>query len=300
MAPETGGGNPPKGSKPGQKGKKRVYNPPAQRPPDDNPEDFTSREARMARKALLGTSQDPLLGGLELAKIGGFYEGGLGRMKQYQDAAGQGTYTTPEMQQALARYRQYSDQYAQGGRTGDMQDVLNRYKSGLEGYTGAESQGFREQAQRGIDQQMRSQLGALRTSQARGGVRGASAAAQQSNLDRMRMAEQQNLEQDLFVRNADEKQRRLQAYSDTLRGAEGEEYGRKMQTQNAYATALGGQEGVNRESERYDMDRLMAERSGAMSSVLTAADLAQQERSERRKLDLWQQALRRNRSGPAL
>lgn len=299
MAPETGGGNPPKRTGPNSKGKKgeRV---PRERGPDDSPQDFTAREARQARKALLGTSQDPLAGGLELAKIGGFYEGGLGRMAQYDRGDGTKTYTTPEMQAALGRYKQYSDQYANGGRTADTSDLISRYKAGLEGYSSAESQGFREQAQRGIDQQMRTQLGALRTSQARGGVRGASAAAQQANLDKMRMGEQQNLEQDLFVRNADEKQRRLQAYGDTLRGVEGEEYGRQMQSQNAYAAALGGQEQSNRESSKYDLDRLMAEKSGAMSSVLTAADLAQQERNTKRKLDLWNQALRRNRSGPAL
>ena len=293
---QTGGGNTPKERGPRKKDRRD-----RDQPVNRQEGVLDTREQRAARKALLGTSQDPLRGGAALAELGGFYEGGLGRLNTYgKDAEGRGIYTTPEQQAALARYKQFSDQYADGGRSADTQDLISRYKAGLEGYSSAESQGFREQAQRGIDQQMKTQLGQLRTTQARGGVRGASAAAQQANLDRMRMGEQQTLEQDLFVRNADEKQRRLQAYGDTLRGVEGEEYGRKMQTQQAYQQSLTGQEDRNRESERYDLETAAAEKSGMLNSVLTAADLGQQERRFRSQLDLAREALRRNRNPPPI
>ena len=292
---QTGGGNTPKERGPRKKDRRD-----RDQPVNRQEGVLDTREQRAARKALLGTSQDPLRGGAALAELGGFYEGGLGRLQRYKDAAGNDIYTTPEQQAALARYKQFSDQYADGGRSADTQDLIGRYKAGLEGYSSAESQGFREQAQRGIDQQMKTQLGQLRTTQARGGVRGASAAAQQANLDRMRMGEQQTLEQDLFVRNADEKQRRLQAYGDTLRGVEGEEYGRKMQTQQAYQQSLTGQEDRNRDSERYDLETAAAEKSGMLNSVLTAADLGQQERKFKTQQQLWREALKRGRAGPAI
>lgn len=262
---------------------------------------LTRRESRQARKGLLGTAEDPLGAGQALAKIGGFYEGGLGRLAQYRKGnTDQMTYTTPEMQAALGQYQQYAQKYSNGGRSGDMQSVLNRHKAGLEGYSSAESQGFREQAQRGIDTQFKTGLAQQRIAQARGGVRGASAAAQAANLNRSRIGEQQTLEQDLFIKNADEKQRRLAAYGETLSGAEGDEYNRMMQTQTAYSNLLGGQEQANRDSSKYDLDRLMAERSGALSSVLTAADTRQAKESERKKLELWRQALNRGRTGPAM
>lgn len=273
----------------------------AQDTPTTNDRPMTQRERRQARKALLGTAVDPLGAGTALARVGGFYEGGLGRLAQYQGADGQMTYTTPEMQDALAKYKGIASQYANGGRTADVSDYLSRMKAGLGGYTSPELQAQREQAQRGIDQQMKTQLGQQRISQARGGVRGASAMAQQANLDRMRMGEQQNLEQDIFVRNADEMQRRLQAYGETVRGVEGDEYGRQLQTQTAYANALAGQEESNRKSSMYDLDRLMAEKSGAMSTILTTRDLSNQQEQFRQKMDLWRQAMKRGaRTGPAL
>lgn len=261
---------------------------------------LTRRQSRQARKGLLGTAEDPLGAGQALARVGGFYEGGLGRLAQYKKADGTSTYTTPEMQAALGQYAQYAQRYSNGGRSSDMQSVLDRHKAGLEGYTSAESQGFREQAQRGIDTQYKTGMAQSAVAQARGGVRGASAAAQNANLQRARMGEQQTLEQDLFVKNADEKQRRLSAYGDTLTGAEGDEYNRMMQSQTAYSNLLSNQETANRDSSKYDLDRLMAERSGALSSVLTAADLKQQKDKQNKQFELWRQALNRGRTGPAM
>ena len=234
---------------------------------------LNSRQARGARNALLGEGADPLQGGLDLARVGGFYEGGLGRIQGYQTANGGSTYTTPEMQQVLGQYQGIAQQYANGGRTGGMQDYLNRMKSSIQGYDAPEMQAMREQAQKGIDTQSQTQLAQLRTTQARGGTRGASAAAQQQNLDRTRINAQQDLEQGLFARNADVKNQRLDAYGQALSGAEQNEFNQKMGTQNAYTTALVGQEGRNTDTAKYNLDRLMAERAGAMSSVLTTADL---------------------------
>jgi len=269
--------------------------------PTTNNREMTQRERRQARKALTGEAVDPLAAGTALARVGGFYEGGLGRLAQYDTADGQGrTYTTPEMQESLARYKQIAGQYAEGGRTSDVQGVMDRMKGGLDGYNSAELQGQREQMGRGLDTQLKTGLAQSRISQARGGVRGASAAAQDQNLVRQRLATQGDVEQDIFVRNADEMQRRLGVYSDTVRGVEGDEYGRKIQTQTAYTNALAGQETANRASSQYDLDRLMAERSGALSSVLTTQDLSNQREQFQQKLHLWKQAAQRGRSGPAL
>lgn len=100
-----------------------------------------------------------------------------------------------------------------GQNAGRLTDILNRMQSGLEGYAAPELQAFREQAQRGIDTSYYTRLRELQSAQARSNVRGASALAQQNNLLRGRTSDQQQLEQDLFIKNADERQRRLRDYA---------------------------------------------------------------------------------------
>lgn len=103
-----------------------------------------------------------------------------------------------------------------GDMAGNIKDVLARMQSGLEGYAAPELQAFREQAQQGIDTSYYTRLRELKSAQATSNVRGASALAQQNNLLRGRTTDQQNLEQNLFLKQADERQRRLKEYSDTV------------------------------------------------------------------------------------
>lgn len=103
-----------------------------------------------------------------------------------------------------------------GDMAGNIKDVLARMQSGLEGYAAPELQAFREQAQQGVDTSYYTRLRELKSAQATSNVRGASALAQQNNLLRGRTTDQQNLEQNLFLKQADERQRRLKEYSDTV------------------------------------------------------------------------------------
>ncbi len=167
-------------------------------------------------------------------------------------------------------------------RPAAVQDYLNRYREGLGGYTGAEQQGQLEQAQRGIDTQYQTSLGQLAKAQARGGVRGAAATRQQSNLDRSRMGEQQNLQQDLLVRNADEKQKRLGEYAQSLEGARSDELDRR----------------------KLNLDQLASERAGSAGTYFNALDLGQQRRGADRDyklnkemLDIAKRSARRSGGG---
>ncbi len=126
-------------------------------------------------------------------------------------------------------------------RPAAVQDYINRYYSGLEGYAAPELQGMREQAQRGIDNQYQQSLAQFAKSRARSGVRGAAAGATMRNLDRERIGQQQNLEQDLLVRNADEKQNRLGQYAGALEGARADEAERRRFNLGQLGTERAGQ-----------------------------------------------------------
>lgn len=211
-----------------------------------------------------------------LNQYSGGYEGGLGRVDEN---------TTPEMQAVLDQYRGIAA--SAGNRSGEMTDYLSTMKEAMKGYDSKELTGLREGAQRGIDTQYKTGLNQQAVAQARGGVRGASATAQMNNLNRERMAQQQNLEQDLFVKGADEKRRARDAYGGVLRGAETDEFGRKITSQNAYAQNLQGAEANKLGRQQHNLDRSMAEKALMSSNLWGMMDSQTQNKQYQQQMDLY-------------
>lgn len=137
---------------------------------------------------------------------------------------------TPETERYLAGMN------AAQGRTGEDADVIRRMQAGLEGYTGAENQGYMESARQGIDQQYRTQLRDINKLRGKGGVTG----GLERELGRDTIRANQDLQRDIFVRNADERQNRLHGYGSYLGGVQGAEAQRRGQ----YGSALGAAEGA--------------------------------------------------------
>lgn len=104
-----------------------------------------------------------------------------------------------------------------GGQfSGDIKDIIGRMKSGLSGYAAPELQAMREQASRGIEGATATSLRGLAGAQAKAGVRGASALAGRSLISRQGRADKANMEQDIFIKNADEQQNRLKSFGDYI------------------------------------------------------------------------------------
>lgn len=129
-------------------------------------------------------------------------------------------------------------------RSPEQLDVMNRYKAGLDGYTGQESQAFREQAARGLDSQAKTGMAQLAKMQARSGVRGPAAAAQAANLQAQRGQQQAELEQGLVVKNADEKQNRLNQYGQVVQQADANTYQRQLENLNRASSETAGKYGA--------------------------------------------------------
>lgn len=124
----------------------------------------------------------------------------------------------------LKRFDELYDKYSV--RDPAQQKVLDQMKAGLGGYTSPEYQAQREQMMRGQQSNLQTGLSQLAKAQSRGKVYGAAAAAQQGNLLRSSEQSKNQLEQDLYVKNIDEMQRRLSEYGQYNRGLADEEYGR--------------------------------------------------------------------------
>lgn len=109
----------------------------------------------------------------------------------------------------------------------EIADIKGRYQRGLDGYTSQEYQAQREQMQRGLNSNLQTNLSSLARSQARGKVYGAAASAQQANALQAAQMSKDNLEQDLMIKNIDEKQNRLGAYSEEMAKLREEQLGRE-------------------------------------------------------------------------
>lgn len=120
---------------------------------------------------------------------------------------------------ALGRY---DPNQAMALRSTDMQDIINRRRSGLEGLNSAEGQALQEKALGGIQEQQATNLRALRSAQG-GTVSPARAAAQQAQLLKSSDSARGNLQRDLLLENYNTKQKALEDFQNAVGGAENTE-----------------------------------------------------------------------------
>lgn len=253
--------------------------------------------------------RDKLLGkelGPDATKVGDalgrkfFGDNSLGRVADTRSAETQGQ---------IDQYRGIADQYGLNSptrRSGDVSDYLNKLRAGLEAYSSPELLAQKEQAQRGIDQQYQTSAAQNTKAQARSGVRGASATAQQQNLERSRIGEQQNLEQDLLVKNADEKQKRLLAYGGQLGGIENDEYTRMMTSLGKYGEATRNADTDTLGRQKFNLDQQAAEKAGQAASYYGGIDMMNNQDYQKRAqgyqnemMDFARQQMKRGRSTTA-
>lgn len=235
---------------------------------------------------------DNMAFGDALARQFGFVEGGLGRqVRSDADAA--------NAQNSLSRYESIANQYGQ--RSSDTADYLGRMKSGLDGYTSEENQALREQGRRESDRDYQTAQQQQARAGVRSGVRGASAAAQARNLNTAYMQQGRNSEQDLLVKNIDEKRSRLDAYGNAIRGAETDEYGRRIESTAMLDKARQTEATGNADRDKFNLGQLAAERAGYASTFLGGVDMGNaqkfQGQADKRAEEMMQAARQSRRSG---
>ena len=217
--------------------------------PEDAP--FVSPKAVEGANELIGKGRDF---GKELGDR--YYSpGSLGRL---------GTDRSPDELDAIERLKAAADKATT--RSGDVSDLLGRRKAGLEGYDAPEMQGMREAMGREITRGGATAAAELRRAQGVARTRGAGAAAQAANLQRSLQQGRTDLEQDLFVKNADEKQRRLAEYENSLRGIEGEEFGRGQATRQDLINQYNYQGGVDQYRNEYNLGQQANEIAGRIGA----------------------------------
>lgn len=190
---------------------------------------------------------------------------------------------SPEVNNYLAQQRAMAAFYGPGGqqRSAEMQDYMARQKAGLEGYTGQEMTGMREQMGRQNDAAYANQRAQMATQQARSGVRGANAGAQMMALARAKAGQDAQLNQDLMVKNADEKQRRLSAYGQDLSNLEGSEFSRSREAMDAYGRDLSNARSDVLARQQFNIGQTEKEKALYLGTLLGGVGVAQQNEAAR-------------------
>lgn len=102
--------------------------------------------------------------------------------------------------------------------SGDVQDIIGRRKSALEGMSGAEQAALRSQALDRIAAQQQGASRQLRGIQAQAGLQGATAASQQAGLLGQAQKSKGEIERDLFLQDLANRDQALGAFEQTIGG----------------------------------------------------------------------------------
>lgn len=198
-----------------------------------------------------------------------------------------------ENQDVINRFKALNDLYGRGpeGRSTEQKDVMSRMQSSLQGYEAPELLAMKEQAQGGIDTRYQTALRNFMQNQGRFGVRGASALAQQQNLERSRDQQQRELGRDIFIKGADEKQRRLEDYGTYVKNLEGDEAGRARTLGVDYATTLQNMQTGELDRQKLNLQQLAAERAGQLGTYFETLGTGETRRSRRKGEKLAKRAL---------
>lgn len=206
-------------------------------------------------------------------------EGALGRV-------------STEVQGAQGSQDRYRSLYESTlNRTPEQADVMGRMKGGLEGYTSQEYQAQREQMRRGLQSNYTTAASQLARSQAKGKVYGAAGAAQMQNLQRSTQNSKDTLEQDLMIKNIDERQRRLMEYGEYGRGLDSEEFDRRSSATKGLSDEEAALRTEELERQKINLGQSNAELAaqigaftGAGSTALAQKNTNQAQRIQKRAL----------------
>lgn len=245
------------------------------------------------------TSQGP--GGSRRERIRGDIQAGIGLGKEIigegslgrQTETGQvstklGRATTRDVTEGLGRT---TTQFRQG-RSSEIADILARRKENLQGLGRQELQAERDRAGQEISRQSESQRRQLAAIQARTGVRGGTAAAQQLGAISAGAQTRANFERDLFLKNEQIKREALGQFETSVSAAEQSEFGRRAAGAELEKFNLGQQfrerglqsENISRQLATQQFNLGQEFRTRGLESANVAASI------ERERFNLQQQA----------
>lgn len=154
-------------------------------------------------------------------------------------------------------------QFAQE-RSADVKDIIERRRAALDGMSAQEQRVRRDEAGQEINRNVETQRRRLQAIQASQGLRGATAAAQQTQVLLGGIQQRGAFERALFLENEAAKRQALNSFETSVIGAE------QREAENLAA---------NLELQRFNLQQAAQERFGQISTALGFSDLVQKDRA---------------------
>lgn len=176
-----------------------------------------------------------------------------------------------EVQDVLDQERALSDPFSDayvGNRSGQLKDFMNRYEDSTQGYDTKELNALREARRRETDRGFQSGRAALMRGQNAVRLGSTQRAAQLAELAKTYGQQSTDAENDIFLRSADEKQRRLEGYGNTLQGVEASEFDKANQALANYKATLGGAEANELDRAKINLGQEAADRAAKVGGVM--------------------------------
>lgn len=202
-----------------------------------------------------------------------------------------------------------------------LQEILDLRRGGLEGLTGQELQGFREQGAEEINRQLQTGLRGLSIGAAGRGVRGGAAGIGSRDLVRQSVDARGDLERDLFLANVAERNRRLNEFQGLASQIDNNRFGRQFEAGTAAQQALFGteqaetsdrlnrlnqfanlQEGIRNsllQRQIFNINQLGREKAGQLGVLFGAGGFGAQQGAQQQAFDLAGEQLDILKSQPA-
>ncbi len=198
-----------------------------------------------------------------------FPEGSLGRVSTGFDASGN---RIAENQDVLNRFKGIANHYFENPLSGDEKEYTQTLKDRSNGYTTSEMTQMREQL--GRENKTGLQTALAEMAKQNRGVRGPRSARLNTIISNTYGNNLLKNEQDLQVRNADEKTKRLSLYGDQVNTNSTNIYNRQSGTLANYSTALKSQQADEQDRAKFNLNQVAAEKAGQYGSYFGGLNLA--------------------------
>jgi hypothetical protein len=170
-----------------------------------------------------------------------------------------------------------------GARAPEMVDYLNRLNESTQGYNSRENTALREQRRRELERGFQGGRAALARGQNQARVGGVSRGAQLLELAKNYGAQSAAAENDLIANFANEKQRRLETYGDSLRQQRQSEFDRGQIARESYADALRNSQLDEFEKQKVNLGQAAANQAIQSAGILGVAGMMDARRNSRRQ-----------------
>lgn len=187
----------------------------------------------------------------------------------------------------------FSDAYA-GRRSDETRDFMNRYNDSTQGYNSQETEALRESRRRETERGFQSGRAALARGQNNARTSSTARAAQLAELSKAYGQQSADAETDIFLRGADEKQRRLEGYGSAVKGAEADEFNRANQALANYKATLGGAEANELNRSQINLGQEAAERAAQVSGTMGILGIQEARRNAEQQNQLIREGYRSN------